>query len=117
MLSYTIRLNVTIKEYKEVPLAQRKVTLTPQNIEDAQRSSSSLWLGTTDQLPLLLRTMVLLEVEMQGVFGFHPTNRCEGLHKAIILCLIGSSTTRKSSNEHGFFIAVTFLSKIDEGRI
>jgi len=27
------------------------------------------------------------------------------------------STTRKSSNEHGFFIDVTFESKIGEGRI
>jgi len=27
------------------------------------------------------------------------------------------STTRKSSNEHGFFVAVTSLSKIGEGRI
>ena len=50
-------------------------------------------------------------------FGFHPTNWCEGLHKAIILRLMGSSIIRKSSNEHRFFTAVTSLSKIGEGRI
>jgi len=30
---------------------------------------------------------------------------------------MGSFATRKSSNEHGFFIAVTYLNKIGEGRI
>jgi len=50
-------------------------------------------------------------------FGFYPTNWCEGLYKAIILRLMGSFTSRKSSNEHEFFIAVTFLNKIGEGRI
>jgi len=30
---------------------------------------------------------------------------------------MGSSATRKSSNEHEFFVAVTFLNKIGEGRI
>jgi len=48
-LSYTIRLSVTTKEYKEVPLAQWKVALTPQNIytspelrclEERQREAS-----------------------------------------------------------------------------
>jgi len=29
MVSYPIKLSVTTKEYKEVPLAQRKVALTP----------------------------------------------------------------------------------------
>jgi len=33
--SYTIRLSVTIKEYKEVLLSQRKVALTPQDIYTA----------------------------------------------------------------------------------
>jgi len=33
-------LSVTIKEYKEVPLAQRKIALTPPNLEDAQSLSS-----------------------------------------------------------------------------
>ena len=32
----SIRFSVTTKEYKEVPLAQLKVALTPQNIEDTQ---------------------------------------------------------------------------------
>ena len=32
MLSYTIKLSVIIKEYKEVPLSQRKVALTPKDI-------------------------------------------------------------------------------------
>ena len=40
MLSYIIRLSVRTKEYKEFPLAQRKVALTPPNLEDAQSSSS-----------------------------------------------------------------------------
>jgi len=53
----------------------------------------------------------------RGAFGFHPTNWCEGLHKATILHLMGSSTTRKSSNEHEFFVDVTSLNKIGEGRI
>jgi len=35
MLSYTIRLSVTIKEYKEVSFSQRKVALTPQDIYTA----------------------------------------------------------------------------------
>ena len=30
---------------------------------------------------------------------------------------MGSSATRKSSNEHGFFVGVTSLNKIGEGRI
>ena len=59
--------------------------------------------------------MVFLEVKMQREFRFHPNNLCEGLHKAVILRLIGAP--RKSSNEHRFFVAVTSLSKIGEGRI
>ena len=53
----------------------------------------------------------------RGAFRFHPTNRCEGLHEAVILRLMGSSATRKSSNEHGFFVTVTSLNKIGEGKI
>ena len=30
---------------------------------------------------------------------------------------MGSSTTKKSSNEHGFFVAITSLNKIGEERI
>ena len=36
---------------------------------------------------------------------------------AVILRLMSISTTKKASNEHGFFVAVTSLSKIGEGRI
>jgi len=56
-----------------------------------------------------------LRSKCKGAFWFYPTNWCEGLHKAVILRLMGSSTTRKSSNEHGFFVVVTFLNKIGEG--
>jgi len=45
---YPIRLSVITKEYKEVALAQRKVELTPRNIEDTESSSSRLWPGTAD---------------------------------------------------------------------
>jgi len=38
-------------------------------------------------------------------------------HEAIILRLMEDFATRKSSNEHGFFIVVTSLNKINEGRI
>ena len=53
----------------------------------------------------------------KGAFWFHPTNWCEGLRKVVILRLTGSSTTRKSSNEHGFFVVITSLNKISDGRI
>ena len=39
------------------------------------------------------------------------------LHKATILHLMEDFAIRKSSNEHGFFVAVTYLNKIGEGRI
>jgi len=110
-------LSVRIKEYKEVSLAQRKVTLTPWNIEDTQSSSSWLWPRITDQLPLFLRTMMFLDIEIQGSILIPSTNWCEDLQKAIILRLMGSSITRKSSNEHEFFVAITSLNKIGEGRI
>ena len=38
-------------------------------------------------------------------------------HKVIIFYLMGDFTTRKSSNEHGFSVAVTSFKKISEGRI
>ena len=64
-----------------------------------------------DPFSLLLRTIVFLEVEMQsGVKGLLP-------HKVIILYLMDEFATRKSSNEHGFFINFTSLNKIGEGRI
>jgi len=61
--------------------------------------------------------MVFLEIKMQGSILIHLTSWCEGLHKVVILHLMGSSTTRKLSNEDEFFIAVTSLNKIGEGRI
>ena len=117
MLSYTIRLSVTTKEYKEVPLAQWKVELTPWNIEDTRSSSSWLWPGTTEQISLLLRTMVFLEVEMQGSILIPPDQLVRRSSQAVILHLIGGFATRKSSNELGFFVTVTSLTKIGEGRI
>jgi len=62
-------------------------------------------LSTMDQLLLLLRTMVFLKVEMRG----NPLIPPDQLAWAIILRLMNISTTRKSPNEHGFFIAVTSL--------
>jgi len=53
----------------------------------------------------------------EGTFRFHPTKWYKGLHKAVILHLMGSSATRKSSNEHDFFVAITSLNKIGEERI
>ena len=54
---------------------------------------------------------MFLEVKMQsGMKDLLP-------HKAIILRLMEDFTTRKSSNEHRFFVAVTSLKKIGEGRI
>jgi len=50
-------------------------------------------------------------------FWFHLTNWCEGLHKAIILRLKGGFATRKSSNEHVFFVTVTSLNKVAKRRI
>ena len=39
------------------------------------------------------------------------------LHKVIVFRLMKDFATRKSSNEHGFFVAITFLNKIGEERI
>jgi len=58
-----------------------------------------------------------LRSKYRGAFWFHLTNRCKGHQKAIIVRLMGSSTIRKSSNEHGFFVAITALNKIGKGRI
>ena len=57
--------------------------------------------------------MVFLEVEMQGSILIPP----DQLVWAVILRLISISTTRKSSNENGLFIAVTPLSNIGKRRI
>ena len=56
---------------------------------------------------------MFLEVEMQRSILIPP----DQLVWAVILRLMSISTTRKSSNEHGLFIAVTPLSKIGEGII
>jgi len=58
-----------------------------------------------------------LRSKYRGAFCFHPTNWCEGHQKAIIVRLMGSSTIKKSSNEHEFFVTITALNKIGEGRI
>ena len=39
------------------------------------------------------------------------------LHKVVVLHLMEDVATRKSSNEYEFFVVVTFLNKIGEGRI
>jgi len=39
------------------------------------------------------------------------------LHEVVILHLIDDFSIRKASNEHGFFVVVTFLNKIGEGGI
>ena len=54
---------------------------------------------------------------MQGSILIPPDQRCEGLHKVVILRLMGRSATRKSSNEYEFFVAVTSSNKIGEERI
>ena len=66
MLSYTIRLSVTRKEYKKVPLAQRKIAPLLETLTIHKVHLLDCGQGTADQLPLLLRIMVFLEVEMQG---------------------------------------------------
>ena len=57
--------------------------------------------------------MMFFEVKMQRNILIPP----DQLVWAVILRLISISTTRKSSDEHRLFVAVTFLSKIGEGRI
>ena len=57
--------------------------------------------------------MMFLEVEMQQNLLIPP----DQLVWAIILRLMSISTTKKSSNEHEFFVNVTYGGKIGEGRI
>jgi len=57
--------------------------------------------------------MVFLEVEMQGSSLIPP----DQLMWAVILRLMSISTTKRAPNEHEFFVVVTSLSKISEGRI
>jgi len=64
--------------------------------------------------------MAILEVEMQRVILIPPDQLdTKGLppHTAVILHLMDYFATTKSSNEHEFFITVTSLNKIGEGRI
>jgi len=63
---------------------------------------------------------VLLEVEIQWDILIPPDQldmKGLPLHKPVVLHLMEDVATRKSSNEHGFFIVVTSLNKIGEGRI
>ena len=57
--------------------------------------------------------MVFLDVEIQR----NILILSEQLVWTVIPRLMSISTTRKSSNEHGFFVDVTFGGKIGEGRI
>ena len=57
--------------------------------------------------------MVFLEVEMQRNILIPP----DQLVWAVIFRLMSISTTRKSSNEHGFFVDVTSGGKTGEGRV
>ena len=57
--------------------------------------------------------MVFLEVEMQRNILIPP----DQLVWVVILRLMSISTTKKASNEHAFFVAVTSLNKIGEERI
>ena len=64
--------------------------------------------------------MAFLEVEMQLDILIPPDQLdTKGLflHKVIIFRLMKDVAPRKSSNEHEFFVAVTSLIKINEGRI
>ena len=64
--------------------------------------------------------MVFPEVEMQWDILI-PSDQLDtkglSLHKAVVLRLMEDFATKKSSNKHGFFVAVTFLIKIGEERI
>jgi len=59
----------------------------------------------------------LLEVEMQGSILISPDQLVRRFSQGRNPSLNGKLATRKSSDEHGFFVAVTSLKKIGEGRI
>ncbi|KAK8945410.1 hypothetical protein KSP40_PGU006688 [Platanthera guangdongensis] len=64
--------------------------------------------------------MVFLEVEMQGNVVVHPDQLdSKGLllRKGIILRLLEDIACRKASQEHGYYIAVTALNSVAEGRV
>jgi len=55
---------------------------------------------------------------MDHSYSTRPTGHERPLrHKAVIFCLMGDFATRKSSNMHGFSVAIISLNKIGKGRI
>lgn len=64
--------------------------------------------------------MVFLEIELPWNISISPDKlNTKGLllHKAIILRLLEDIAVRKSSDEHGFYIAVTAITETGEGKI
>ena len=64
--------------------------------------------------------MAFLEIEMQWDILIPPDQLDKKgfpLHKVVVFRLMEDFATRKLSNKHGFFINVTSLNKIGEGRI
>ncbi|XP_020258113.1 DNA-directed RNA polymerase V subunit 7 [Asparagus officinalis] len=64
--------------------------------------------------------MVFLEIDMAGNILIPPDQLdTKGLllHKAIILRLLQDIASKKSTKEHGCYVAVTSLNKIGEGKI
>ena len=62
--------------------------------------------------------MVFLEAEMGHSESTRPTGHERfPPYKVVILRLMEDFVTRKSSNEHGFFVGVNSLNKIGERRI
>ncbi|KAJ6816121.1 DNA-directed RNA polymerase V subunit 7 [Iris pallida] len=67
-----------------------------------------------------IKKMVFLEVELPWNVLLPPDQlNTQGLllHKAIILRLLQDIASRKAAKEHGYYIAVTSLNKIGEGKI
>lgn len=64
--------------------------------------------------------MVFLDIEMQANVII-PPDRLDPkgllLHKSIILHLLEDVAGRKASKEHGYYIAVTALNSVTEGRV
>ncbi|KAG0464469.1 hypothetical protein HPP92_020111 [Vanilla planifolia] len=64
--------------------------------------------------------MVFLEVEMQGNVVVPPDQLDPKgllLRKGIVLRLLEDIASRKASKEHGYYIAVTTLNSVSEGRV
>ncbi|URD98525.1 DNA-directed RNA polymerase [Musa troglodytarum] len=71
-------------------------------------------------LPLRITNMVFLEVEMAWNVVILPEQLDANgllLHKAIILRLMDDIANRKASKEHGYYVAVTTLNSIGEGKV